>query len=79
MLVGELIIIVIYPHFQAPALYIHNYYDTIYTGLLLISLLLHVFTLLNLELSIFYALATASIFSILSNIFFFHVFFYTLQ
>ena len=26
------------PHFQAPALYIHNkYYDTIYTGLLLIS------------------------------------------
>ena len=36
-------------------------------------------TRLNLELSIFYALATASIFSILSNIFFFHVFFYTLQ
>ena len=35
------IVIVIYPHFQAPALYIHNY-DTIYTGLLLISLLLHI-------------------------------------
>ena len=34
-------VIVIYPHFQAPALYIHNYYN-IYTGLLLISLLLHV-------------------------------------
>ena len=30
----------------APALYIHNY-DTIYTGLLLISLLLHVHALTN--------------------------------
>ena len=37
-------------------------------------------TRLNLELNIFYALATASIFSILSVIFFFHnVFLYTLQ
>ena len=41
-----MIVIVIYPHFQAPALYIHNY-DTIYTGLLLISLLLHVHALTN--------------------------------
>ena len=40
---GYFIVIVIYPHFQAPELYIHNY-DTIYTGLLqIISLLLYVY------------------------------------
>ena len=44
---GELIIIVIYPHFQDPALYIHNMIPSIYTGLLLISLLLHVHALKN--------------------------------
>ena len=42
------IVIVIYPHFQAPALYIHNY-DTIYTGLIITdySFTIHVHALTN--------------------------------
>ena len=65
MLVWELIIIVIviYPHFQAPALYIHNY-DTIYTGLLLISLLLHVHPSYYLSLASCYAVVTIISYSV---------------